>query len=281
MDTQRYYTFLEAKEASLQFGKGLQNNYGWQHGDVLALFTPNSIDIPIVSWGTHWAGGVVSPANPAYTPDELAYQLTDSGAKLLVTQLPLLATALKAAEASGIPLGRIILIGDQQDCDGRFPHFTSIRGGPGKSYQKAIIKPESDLAFLVYSSGTTGLPKGVMLSHRNIVANILQMHVGDGGNLSWNSGSDGKGDRVLGVLPFYHIYGQCCQRMKTLIIVADESRVNLPGPPGNLFRIAPLCDGQIRFGEMVLPRSKLPHNVRLRRSAYCTSSQQAPTGCQI
>lgn len=68
------------------------------------------------------------------------------------------------------------------------------------------MDPKKDLAFLVYSSGTTGHPKGVMLSHENIVANTLMIKVAEGGNLSWKGGKDGRGDKILAFLPFYHIY---------------------------------------------------------------------------
>lgn len=207
-DTKRYYTYRDTREAALAFGKGLRAVFDWKRGDVLALFTPNCIDTPAVTWGTHWAGGVVSPANPAYTVDELAFQLKNSGAKAVATQVPLLPVVREAARKVGIPEDRIILVGDQRDPEARVRHFTSIRNISGTSrYRKAKINPEKDLAFLVYSSGTTGLPKGVMLSHRNIVANILQGKAGEGGNLTWNGGLDGKGDRILAFLPFYHIYG--------------------------------------------------------------------------
>jgi long-subunit acyl-CoA synthetase (AMP-forming) len=72
---------------------------------------------------------------------------------------------------------------------------------------RVILDPESEIAFLVYSSGTTGLPKGVMLSHRNIVANLLQVDAAQHGELTWNGGPDGKGDKLLAFLPFFHIYG--------------------------------------------------------------------------
>ncbi|CEJ59252.1 Putative Acyl-CoA synthetase [Penicillium brasilianum] len=210
-DTKRHYTYQSLKDASLEFGKGLKATYDWRKGDVLALFTPNSIDTPVLMWGTLWAGGIISPANPAYTVDELAFQLKNSGAKALATQASVLSVATAAAKKVDIPEDHIILLGDERDRDARYKHFTSVRNiSRATRYRRQKITPETDLAFLVYSSGTTGVPKGVMLSHRNIVANVLQQVIGEGGNLSWNGGPDGKGDRVLAFLPFYHIYGLTC-----------------------------------------------------------------------
>ncbi|KAH8432144.1 acyl--CoA ligase [Aspergillus melleus] len=216
-DTQRYYTYQGVKDAALSFGKGLKATWDWRKGDVLALFTPNSIDTPVVMWGTHWAGGVISPANPAYTVEELAFQLQNSGAKALATQVPQLPVAIEAAKRAGIPEDRIFLIGDERDPQAKIKHFTSVRNISGATrFRKTKIVPEKDLSFLVYSSGTTGVPKGVMLSHTNIVANILQLAAGEAGNLTWNGGADGTGDRVLAFLPFFHIYGLNCLVHQTL-----------------------------------------------------------------
>jgi len=201
------------KDAAIVFGKGLKGTWEWQKGDVMALFTPNCIDTPIITWGTHWAGGIISPANPGYTADELAFQLKDSGAKALCTQIPFLKIAFEAAKQAGISEDRIILIGDEKDPSGKFKHFSSIRNIAGTNrYRRTKMVPEDDLAFLVYSSGTTGHPKGVMLCHENIVANILMGKAGEGGNLSWTGGPDGKGDNILAFLPFFHIYGWMAPR---------------------------------------------------------------------
>ncbi|PSN65657.1 4-coumarate-CoA ligase-like protein [Corynespora cassiicola Philippines] len=209
--TKRSYTYAQVKSTAIDFGKGLKALWDWQKGDVLALYTPNCIDTPAVTWGTHWAGGILSPANPNYTVEELVFQLKDSGAKALVTQLPFIKNAQEAAKKVGIPLDRVVVVGDQKDPNHVVKHFTSIRNTSGSArYRRTKLNPEEDLAFLVYSSGTTGHPKGVMLTHRNIVANTMMIKAGEAGHLSWEGGPTGEGDKILAFLPFFHIYGLTC-----------------------------------------------------------------------
>ncbi|KAJ5382478.1 hypothetical protein N7517_000389 [Penicillium concentricum] len=206
-DTKRYHTYKSVKEGCIAFGEGLKAVFDWKEGEVLALFTPNSIDTPLITWGTVWAAGIVSPSNPVYTVEELIFHLKDSGAKALVTHMSVLPIAKEAAKSVGLSEDRIILLGDQHDPDLKIRHFTSIRNSTAVTrYRTSIIAPSKTCAFIVYSSGTTGTPKGVLLSHRNIISNILQANAGEGGNLTWD-GLDGKGDRVLAFVPFYHIYG--------------------------------------------------------------------------
>ena len=205
----RSYTYAQVRSTAIEFGQGLKDNWDWGKGDVLALYTPNDVDLPAVIWGCHWAGGVISPANPAYRAEELAFQLKDAGAKGLVTQKKFLDTAREACAAAGLSERRIILIGDDRDATRTFMHVTSMRNLSGVTrYRRARIDPKTDLAFLVYSSGTTGYPKGVMLTHTNIVSNILMLVVAEGNNLTWNGGMDGRGDRIIALLPFFHIYGE-------------------------------------------------------------------------
>ena len=206
-ETSRSYSYADVKQTAASFGLGLKDFWGWKRGDVLALFTPNCVDTPAVIWGCHWAGGIVTTANPGYTADELAFQLKDAGARALVTQKRFLATAREAAKKSGVREDRIILMGDERDRSMKFKHFQSIRITVENSrYRRRRLDPR-DIAFLVYSSGTTGYPKGVMLSHENLVSNILMDTALEGEHLSWKGGKDGTGDNILALLPFFHIYG--------------------------------------------------------------------------
>jgi len=200
-DTGRHYTFSHLRETTVSFGRGLRRKWAWKKNDVLALFAQNCIDTPAVTWGVHWAGGIVSPANPAYTVRELVHHLKDSGARALFTQKSLLRVAMEAAAEAGIKKECVVLIGDEEERGlGYWREF--LVGGEEEGVEsKAEIDAEKDLAFLVYSSGTTGLPKGVMLSHYNVVSDMYMVHSSESTFLHW------KEDSLLSVLPFYHIYG--------------------------------------------------------------------------
>ncbi|KIN06835.1 hypothetical protein OIDMADRAFT_46760 [Oidiodendron maius Zn] len=174
------------------------------NGDVIVWYAPNCVDTPALIYGTLWASGVVSPSNPTYSASELAFQLKDSQAKAVVTQISGLETALEAAEIAGLPQNRILLIGDEKHP--QFLHFSELIGSRRDAKHDRVAQKSSDLAFLVYSSGTTGLPKGVKLTHRNIISNILMIDFGQS-ELSCYGEQNGMGDVIMAVLPFYHIYG--------------------------------------------------------------------------
>lgn len=198
----RSYTFAEVKAAAVAFGEGLRNLWDWEKGQVLALYAPNDIDYGPLVYGVFFAGGVVTPANPAYSANELAFQLENSEAKAIATSKAFLPTALEAAKKCKIPEDRVILLGAARDESHRIKHWTNIRKTSGSTrYRRRKLDPAQDLAFLAYSSGTTGLPKGVMLSHRNVVSDVLQITGAVG---KWYKSGQ---DKFLGVLPFFHIYG--------------------------------------------------------------------------
>jgi 4-coumarate--CoA ligase len=214
--SKRSYSFVDVEQKALDFGKGLKALYDWKKGHVLALFTPNNIDIPAMTFGTLWAGGVLSPANPAYTVAELSHQLRDSGARLVATQIDFLDKVKDACSEAGLSHDQIILLGEGRDPSGRTKHWTSVRNISGATrYRPTKISPKTDVAFLVYSSGTTGKPKGVRLSHYNLTSNVIQVQWSEQFNLTWDgskTSSDiplppSQGDRILACLPFFHIYG--------------------------------------------------------------------------
>ncbi|OAL01327.1 acetyl-CoA synthetase-like protein [Phaeosphaeriaceae sp. SRC1lsM3a] len=201
INSERKHTYADVKALATLFGEGLRNLWDWQKDEVLALYAPNDIDIAPVIYGTFFAGGIVTPANPGYSADELAYQLNNAGARALATTKQFLKTALEAVKKANIPNDRVILLGAEKDETHRVKHWSSIRKTSGAlRYRRRRAKPE-DLAFLAFSSGTTGLPKGVMLTHRNIIADLLLIKNAVG---KWYTSTN---DRFLGVLPFFHIYG--------------------------------------------------------------------------
>jgi 4-coumarate--CoA ligase len=196
----KQFRYRDIRDSAEKFGRGLRQHWNWQKGDVLALFTPNSADVAAVTFGTLWAGGVVCPLNHLYKVAELVSQLKSSRAKAVVTNNVCLEVAQQAARVAGLPLDRILVLGES-DPKGGIRHFSDLQSSSVK-IERASINPNDDLAFLVYSSGTTGLPKGVMLTHRNIVANVIQSSVPEDGMLNFRK------DRYIGFLPMFHIYGK-------------------------------------------------------------------------
>jgi acyl-CoA synthetase (AMP-forming)/AMP-acid ligase II len=160
-------------------------------GDIVAIHMPNLPEYALLFHGVCSAGAANTTVNPLYTARELGYQLRDSGARMLVTVPPFLDTAREAAgEAGGVEL---VVVGE---AEGATPLSELIEAGAKPP--AVAIDPATDLAVLPYSSGTTGLPKGVMLTHRNLVANVIQANA----RLRVEAG-----DVMIGVLPFFHIYG--------------------------------------------------------------------------
>ncbi|MCX5265203.1 4-coumarate--CoA ligase family protein [Streptomyces sp. NBC_00199] len=165
---------------------------GVAKGDVLALHSPNTVAFPIAFYAATRAGATVTTVHPLATAEEFAKQLGDSAARWIVTVSPLLQTARRAAELAG-GVEEIFV------CDTAPGHRSLVDMlGSAAPEPQVAIDPVADVAALPYSSGTTGVPKGVMLTHRQIATNLAQLEPAI---------SAGPGDRILAVLPFFHIYG--------------------------------------------------------------------------
>ena len=166
---------------------------GFGPGDVLALWAPNLPQWAGVALGAMAAGGTVTGASPASTERELATQLGDAGASVLVTVPPLVPAARSAAAAAGVR--ELVVLGE---ADGATPILDLLAAGPGPRRPGPDLDPATAVGLLPYSSGTTGLPKGVELTHANLVTSVRQ--VGRGLRI-------GEGDTLLAVPPFSHIMG--------------------------------------------------------------------------
>lgn len=215
-----HLSYQALKEKSLAFASFLQQS-GFQKGDRIAIMLPNILQYPIALFGALCAGGIVVNTNPLYTAAEVSHQLKDAGATFIVV-LSQLAHSVEAA-LPNLALKTIILT-DIEEC------FPLIKRLLAKFYIKFIKKQRAchtlsgwlsfkqtltigakcaytppslsheDIAFLQYTGGTTGVAKGAMLSHRNMIANVLQAY-------SWIMPLDiGPKDRVVTALPLYHIF---------------------------------------------------------------------------
>ena len=183
----RGYTFGELRNMIRAFAGGLQAK-GFGKGDTLAIMAPNMPEYAVVFHGVATAGGINTTINPTYTADEVRHQLQDSKATILVTIEMFLDTARKAAE--GTQVTDIVTI---DSVEGTTP-ITDFIGEPA---DQVAVDPD-DVVVLPYSSGTTGLPKGVMLTHRNLVANLAQCEP----VIPLD-----RGEVAIAALPFFHIYG--------------------------------------------------------------------------
>ena len=163
---------------------------GFKKGEVFGILSPNVPEYAIAFHAVAMLGGINTPVNPLYTEQEVAHQLKDAGARFLVTVPSFLEKARGPRTAD---IEEFFVFGETADAT----PFSSLLDSDG-AFPDVEINPREDLVALPYSSGTTGLPKGVMLTHYNLVANMCQM---DG--LDYFT----KDDTLICVLPLFHIYG--------------------------------------------------------------------------
>ncbi len=207
--TGRVVTFGEFALSVKRFAGGLVA-HGFAKGAVVAVMAPNSAEYAIAFHGTAYMGGIVTTINPTYTEREVHHQLTDAGADVLVTVKAFLDTATAATNGTGV---KHILVIDSDEAVGSAEPFVSWFG---EALAHQVPVDAHDLVALPYSSGTTGLSKGVMLTHHNLVSNVLQVNTVSGLN---------EHESIDAILPFFHIYGM--QVMMNCGLAAGSTIVSL------------------------------------------------------
>ena len=185
----RTLTYAQLLAAARATAAGLAAR-GFAKGDVFAIYSPNLPEYAVAFFGVAIAGGTVTTINPLYTPAELNRQLQDAGATLLVTIPQFLDKAREAI--AGTAVREVFVFGEAEAA-------TPFAALPAAGSPPAVaIDAREDVVALPYSSGTTGMPKGVMLTHYNLVANVAQTDAVE--RLTAR-------ETMVGILPFYHIYG--------------------------------------------------------------------------
>ena len=236
-ETGNRYTFEQVKERVDLLAVGLRECAGVSWNTCVGIFSANCIDYPTMIWASHRLGAVVTAANPSFQPSELSYQLESSKATLLFVNQDAQKAGFNAAEKAGIAREKVVVVQDPSKIQ------AGMRANGGKVVRKIegawtvaglveegrehvekhgrasidkgrrSLKPgqaKEKLALLSFSSGTTGLPKGVSIQHSSPIANVLQFGFFNeiGSQLKPQKGRFRPGvDVTLGILPMFHIYG--------------------------------------------------------------------------
>jgi long-chain acyl-CoA synthetase len=192
----RTVTFAQFDEESNRLARGLRA-IGLMQGDRLGLFLPNCPECEFGFYAASKLGAIATPLNPSYTAREIAYQLNDAGATVLLTHERLW-PVVEAARQQLSTIKSIVVVGSPpNDAPADVQSYAQVTSSHPAGPLETHVHPD-ELVALPYSSGTTGMPKGVMLTHRNLVCNHIQFSTAAG---------LGPDDTYLVYLPLSHIYG--------------------------------------------------------------------------
>ncbi|OAG03502.1 4-coumarate-CoA ligase 2 [Paraphaeosphaeria sporulosa] len=215
--TKERVSWLDVKNYSTYISTALVKRYGLREGETISLFSQNTVWYPVAMFAGLRAGAKISGASPAYNIEEMAFALKTADAKFLMTTPGSMEVASKSAEAAGLPKSNIFLL------EGEVPGYTTIQEliKVGQSYGEQGQAPAFKLppgkknkdvcGFLSFSSGTTGLPKAVMISHQNVIAQCLQIE-----QITPNTHK-----KIMAVLPLFHITGLVHQMHLPILLNAE------------------------------------------------------------
>ncbi|KAG7094090.1 hypothetical protein E1B28_007709 [Marasmius oreades] len=200
------YGESELKERSLALSSALQKRFLLKSDDVVVLFSGNHIDYPICIWAIQQLLGIVSPINPGFTVPELTTHLRAVKASVVITHSDVLPTVEKAAQQVGIPLDRIVTIdkGNRVSIPQLLEEGRSLP--PPREFKLKPGDNRKQIAFLTTSSGTTGPPKVVKISHYAVIANVLLVAAHNKVHLDYTQWPEKRyrvGDSCFAVLPLY------------------------------------------------------------------------------
>ncbi|KMT03332.1 hypothetical protein BVRB_8g198680 [Beta vulgaris subsp. vulgaris] len=223
--TGREWTYEEVEQTSRRVGAGFHHKLGLQKGQVIMLLLQNSPEFVFSFLGASFIGVVSTTANPFCTPTEIEKQARASGARAILTQSAFADKVKPYCQDNNIHL----IVVDNMSFDGshdEYKYFWDLVGGPGEEEKVPEVKiVPNDVVALPYSSGTTGLPKGVMLTHKSLVTSVAQQVDGENPNLYFNGE-----DVILCVLPLFHIYSLnsvllCALRVGAAILIMPKFEI--------------------------------------------------------
>ncbi|TFK86475.1 phenylacetyl-CoA ligase [Polyporus arcularius HHB13444] len=205
----------ELRQRSHQLADVVKGRWDISPGDVVSIYTPNHVDYGVIAWAVQRLGGILATHSPDLTTDELVHQLQISTPVLLIAHPGNLATALRAMQKVRISRERLVILDGHEAPDSRFSSLEDLFAShamyrPHVEHTFKAGEAKSAIAFLCFSSGTTGKPKAVAVSHYNVICNVVQVATFNRIHEDYAPAEKRRfrvGDIVAGVLPLYHIFG--------------------------------------------------------------------------